>query len=174
MPGEVYRNKILYKNLNFFDKIFVRKSCRRRFRNGLYGGKILLMGKCFVWGFDKLAYALLCGGDTKFKVPKAGNGNNVFFPNKRVRFARADNSCSSTVPTTSEAQTPTYVQFLPWESLSVNEHKQRSPARMRYSNHFCTLRTELQADAAPMLWFTDSKIPRLLNSLHRGREVHLD
>ena len=28
-------------------------------------------------------------GDTKFKLPKAGNGN-VFFPNKRVRFARAD------------------------------------------------------------------------------------
>ena len=37
------------------------------------------------------------GGDTTFKVPKAGNGN-VFFPNKRVRFARADTaSCSSTV-----------------------------------------------------------------------------
>ena len=36
-----------------------------------------------------LVYALLCGGDTKFKLPKAGNGN-VFFPNKRVRFARAD------------------------------------------------------------------------------------
>ena len=31
----------------------------------------------------------ICGGDTKFKLPKAGNGN-VFFPNKRVRFARAD------------------------------------------------------------------------------------
>ena len=28
-------------------------------------------------------------GDTKFKVPKAGNGN-LFFPNKRVIFARAD------------------------------------------------------------------------------------
>ena len=54
------------------------------------------------------------------------------------------------------------------------KHK-RSPARMRYSNYFFTLRTELQADAAPMLlWFTDSKIPRLLNSLHRGREVRLD
>ena len=34
--------------------------------------------------FGILVYALLCGGDTKF-----GNGN-VFFPNKRVRFARAD------------------------------------------------------------------------------------
>ena len=28
---------------------------------------------------------------------------------------------------------------------------------MRYSNNFCTLRAERQADAAPMLWFTDSK-----------------
>ena len=33
-----------------------------------------------------------------------------------------------------------YLQFLPWEPLSVDEHK-RSPARMRYSNHFCTLRS---------------------------------
>ena len=31
------------------------------------------------------------------------------------------------------------------------------------------VREELQADAAPMLWFTDYKIP-----IHRGREVHLD
>ena len=34
-------------------------------------------------------YMLLYVGDTKFKLPKAGNGN-VFFPNKGVRFARAD------------------------------------------------------------------------------------
>ena len=39
--------------------------------------------------FGILVYALLCGGDTKFKLPNAGNGN-VFFPNKRVRFGRAD------------------------------------------------------------------------------------
>ena len=45
---------------------------------------------------------------------------------------------------------------------------------MRYSNHFCTLRAEeRQADAAPMLWFTDSKTPRLLNSLHRGKRGSL-
>ena len=43
-----YGNKILYKNLKFFDKIFVRKSCRRRFRNAPYGEKIL-MGKYYVW-----------------------------------------------------------------------------------------------------------------------------
>ena len=40
--------------------------------------------------FGILVYALLCGGDTKFKLPKAGKNSNVFFPNKRVRFARAD------------------------------------------------------------------------------------
>ena len=39
--------------------------------------------------FGILVYALLCGGDTKFKLLKAENGN-VFFPNKMVRFARAD------------------------------------------------------------------------------------
>ena len=40
--------KILYKNLKLFDKIFVRKSWRRRFRNAPYGEKIL-MGKSYVW-----------------------------------------------------------------------------------------------------------------------------
>ena len=57
----------------------------------------LLVGKKSCWwgnlmfghDFGILVYALLCGGDTKFNLPKAGNGN-VFFPNKRVRFARAD------------------------------------------------------------------------------------
>ena len=75
------------KILNFS----TRFSCRRRFRNAHYGEKILLMGKSYVWAHDFgiLVYALLCGGDTKFKLPKAGN-SNVFFPNKRVRFARAD------------------------------------------------------------------------------------
>ena len=41
----------------------------------------------FVYDFGILVYALLCGGNTKFKLPKAGNGN-VFFPNERGRFAR--------------------------------------------------------------------------------------
>ena len=31
------------------------------------------------------------------KLPKAGNGN-VFFPSKRVRFARADKTVAPTVP----------------------------------------------------------------------------
>ena len=43
----------------------------------------------FVHDFGILVYAFLCGEDTKFKLPKAGNGN-VFFPNKMVGFARAD------------------------------------------------------------------------------------
>ena len=56
----------------------------------------LFMGKKNCWenvlfghGFDKLVYALLGGGYTKYNLPKAGNGN-VFFRNNRVRFARAD------------------------------------------------------------------------------------
>ena len=32
----------------------------------------------FDHGFDKLVQALLCGGDTKIRLPKAENGN-VFF-----------------------------------------------------------------------------------------------
>ena len=47
--GGSYGNRILYKNLKFFDKIFVRKSWRRGFRNAPYGEKILLMGKSYVW-----------------------------------------------------------------------------------------------------------------------------
>ena len=52
----------------------------------LVDGEILCLGMITEYLY---IYALLCGGDTKFKFPKAGNGN-VFFPNKRVRFARAD------------------------------------------------------------------------------------
>ena len=43
----------------------------------------------FGHNFGILVYALLCGGDTKF----TGNGN-VFFPNKRVRCARADKAAA--------------------------------------------------------------------------------
>ena len=39
--------------------------------------------------FNNLVEACLCGGDSKFKLPKTGNGN-VFFQNKWVIFARAD------------------------------------------------------------------------------------
>ena len=49
LEGGSYGNKILYKNLKFFDKIFVRNSCRRRFRNAPMGknlvdGEILCLG----------------------------------------------------------------------------------------------------------------------------------
>ena len=32
----------------------------------------------FGHGFDKFVSALLCGGDTQFELPKAGNGNPFF------------------------------------------------------------------------------------------------
>ena len=35
----------------------------------------------FAHDFGILEYILLCGGDTKLKLPKAGNGN-VFFPKR--------------------------------------------------------------------------------------------
>ena len=76
--------KFCTKILNFS----TRFSCCRRFRNALYGEKTFWWGNVlFGHGFDKRVDALLCGGDTKFKLPN-GNGN-VCFPNKRVRFARA-------------------------------------------------------------------------------------
>ena len=44
----------------------------------------------FGHNFGILVYALLCGGDTKFRLPKAGNKWQRIFSNKMVRFARAD------------------------------------------------------------------------------------
>ena len=76
--------------LNFFDKIFVRKSCRRRLRNALYGEKILLMGKCFVWAwFRQTCICSSMRGRYKIQSAEGWNGN-VLFANKRVIFARAD------------------------------------------------------------------------------------
>ena len=51
-----YGDKISFKNIKFFDKIFVPTFCRRRFRYTLYGEKVFLDGKmlCFGHGFDKL------------------------------------------------------------------------------------------------------------------------
>ena len=77
--------KILNFRQDFRAKILPSKISKRSL-----WGKNLVDGKCFVGhGFDELVYALLCGEDTKFKLPKAGNGN-VFFLEERVRFARAD------------------------------------------------------------------------------------
>ena len=108
------------------------------------------MGKCFVWAWFRQTctrvYSLPCGKDTKFKLPKAGNGT-VFFLDNWVIFAKADKAVAlQTVP------------LLPKEvltsSLSVDEHK-HSPSRMHCFDNFCRLlRTELQTDAAPiLLWF---------------------
>ena len=52
-----YGDKILYKSLDFFGKIFVPIFYRRRFRNALYGEKVLLDewgNVMFGHGFDKL------------------------------------------------------------------------------------------------------------------------
>ena len=69
---DFYGNKILYKNLEIFDKIFVPTFSRRRFRNALYGEKILLDGEMLCLGpvstnLSKLFYA---GGTQNLK----GNG----------------------------------------------------------------------------------------------------
>ena len=75
--GGFYGDKILYKHLNFFDKIFVRIFCHRRFRNGRYGAKILVDEEVFCLRMvsTNLSRLFLGGGDTKFKLPKVGNGD---------------------------------------------------------------------------------------------------
>ena len=60
----------------------IYKTIIRSAYTGFYGGNVM-----FGHGFDKLVQAFLCGGDTKFKLPKAGNGN-VFFLDTWVGFAR--------------------------------------------------------------------------------------
>ena len=69
----------------------------------------------FGHGFDKLVSALLCGRDTKFKLPNAGNGNvrrNIFF----YTWVHPDtNVCGG---------------FAVVRPLSVDEHK-HSPAKIR-------------------------------------------
>ena len=45
-----YSDKILYKNLKFFDKIFEPTFCRRRFRNAPYRDKNLVDGEMLCLG----------------------------------------------------------------------------------------------------------------------------
>ena len=59
--------------------------------------------------FGILVYALLCGGDTKFKLPKAGNGN-VFFP----EVCKSRQSCSSIVPQPVKHRHQRMWRFYPW------------------------------------------------------------
>ena len=80
------------KVFNFSTKFSCKNlAVEDRFRNARYGEKIL-MWEMFCLGMVSTNlytwYALLCGGYTKFKLPKAGNGK-VFFLT-RVKFARAD------------------------------------------------------------------------------------
>ena len=86
------------------------------------------------------------GGSYKIQIAEGWKWQ-YNFSYKWVRFARGDKAVAL-----HEAHTlTTYVEVLP-SSLPLDEYKHR-PARMRYSNNFCTLRT--QTDAAPMLWFAD-------------------
>ena len=61
-----------------------------------------------------------------FYAGETQNNGNVFFLESWVRFARANKAVALQRNTTSEAETPTYVEVLP-SSLSVDEHK-HSPA----------------------------------------------
>ena len=103
----------------------------------------------FGHGFDKLVYALLCGGDTKFKLPKAENGN-VFFLT-RVRFARQEKAKLLLYSTTnSKAHTKVcmYVEVLPsfthcrW--MNTNTARQENATLIK----FCTLCSEQHTGAA--------------------------
>ena len=87
-----YGDKILYKNLKFFDKIFVPRFCRRRFRNALYGEKILLDGEMLCLGTvsTNLARLFYAG-----KIQNSGNGNVYFLDT--VEIYKRRQSCSSTI-----------------------------------------------------------------------------
>ena len=71
------------KILNFS----TRFSCRRRFRNAPYGEKNLVDGEMLCLGIiSAYLYMLFYAGE----IQNSNGNGNVFFPNKRVRFARAD------------------------------------------------------------------------------------
>ena len=91
------------------------------------------------------------GGETKFKLPKAENGN-VFFL-QAGEICKSRQSCSSTVPPPAKHRHQRMWRFYPRHCRSMN-----TSTGMRYSNNFCTLLTELQTGAAPMLlWFADCR-----------------
>ena len=92
------------------------------------GGIIGCKYKTFGHGFDKIVYALLCGGDTKWLEI----ATYFFLQMGEICQSRQSYSSTYSRTTTSEAQTPTYVEVLP-SPLSVDEHKSLALARMRYS-----------------------------------------
>ena len=87
-----YGDKILYKNLKFFDKIFVPTFCRRRFRNAPYGEKVLKMWKCYVWiWFRQTRLGSPMRGRYKILICRRlemATYSGVFFFYTWVRFAR--------------------------------------------------------------------------------------
>ena len=173
----------MYKNLNFLDKSFVRQ----RLRNAHYGEEILSMGKCFVWvWFRQTRICFSMRGRYKIQIAEGWKWQRIFLSSGRDLQEQTKVLLYSST-TTSEAQTPTYVEVLP-SPLSVDEHKQ-IPARMRYSNNFCTLRRELQTDAAPvfkknldaskpseqsaLLWFADCQNSTTLKLAPPGTRASL-
>ena len=74
------------KILNFSTRLPSKISYRSLWGKNLVDGEMLCLGIISAY-----LYMLFYAGEIQNSniLPKAGNGN-VFFPNKRVRFARAD------------------------------------------------------------------------------------
>ena len=119
--------------------------------------------------FLKLVQALLCGGDTKFKLEIA-----TYFFLTRGGWDLLENAKLLLYSTTnSGVQTPKYVEVLP--SFTHCRWMNTNTARQEYTSliKFCTLCLELQTDAAPMFCgLLAAKIPRILNTLSWGWRVH--
>ena len=131
-----------------------------------------VFGKCLVWAWFR--QTCLCSsmwGGYRIQIVEGWKWQRTF-SYKWVRYAKADKDVALQYHYRCSTDTNVCGGWVLPSTLSVDEHK-HSPARMRYSNNFCTSRTELQTDAAQILLWFSAKIPRLLNSFHRGLEVHL-
>ena len=85
----------------------------------------------------------------------------TYFSQYVGEICKSRQSCSSTVRYQGSTDINVCGGFTLVHAFVVDEHK-HSPARMRRSNIFCTLRTELQTDAAPMLlWSVGFKLAPL-------------
>ena len=124
----------------------------------------------FGHGFDKLVYALLCGGDTKFKMA------TYFFSTRGWDLQEKEKAELLLYSTTnSEAQTPTYVYEEVLPSFTHCRWMNTNTARQEYATliKFCTLCSELHTGFALMFCrLLAAKIPQILNSLHWGWGVH--
>ena len=74
-----YGDEILYKNLNFFDKIFVPTFCRRRFRNSLCGEKIRASRGNFVTARSGTGMFSLPQAEMFLGLPEPGYGKTFPF-----------------------------------------------------------------------------------------------